>query len=156
MGSSSKGGRREDGRFIDYAVIDDAFAPLFDQPTKLFERCGGAREPTSEILCRWLGERLSPALPALSRIVCTKTATLPANTTANERAMKIAQLAQMLFIVAASFFVYGFGSMAKDGEARRVVRRSALLSRITPRESACPDSSFPTWTVERSSSATIE
>ena len=33
--------------------------------------------------------------------------------------MKIAQLAQMLFIVAASFFVYGFVSMAKDGEARR-------------------------------------
>jgi len=33
--------------------------------------------------------------------------------------MKIAQLAQVLFIVAASFFVYGFVSVAKDGEARR-------------------------------------
>lgn len=33
--------------------------------------------------------------------------------------MKIAQVAQILFIVAASFFVYGFVSMAKDGEARR-------------------------------------
>jgi peroxiredoxin len=33
--------------------------------------------------------------------------------------MKLAQLAQMIFIVAASFFVYGFVSMAKDGEARR-------------------------------------
>lgn len=33
--------------------------------------------------------------------------------------MKIAQLAQMIFIVAASFFVYGFVSTAKDGEARR-------------------------------------
>lgn len=43
--------------------------------------------------------------------------------------MKIAQLAQMLFIVAASFFVYGFVSMAKDGEARRAC---ASLCAIKP------------------------
>jgi peroxiredoxin len=33
--------------------------------------------------------------------------------------LKIPQLAQILFIIAASFFVYGFVSMAKDGESRR-------------------------------------
>lgn len=33
--------------------------------------------------------------------------------------MKIPQIAQVLFIIAASFFVYGFVSMAKDGESRR-------------------------------------
>jgi peroxiredoxin len=33
--------------------------------------------------------------------------------------VKIPQIAQVLFIIAASFFVYGFVSMAKDGEVRR-------------------------------------
>ena len=43
--------------------------------------------------------------------------------------MKIAQLSQMLFIIAASFFVYGFVSMAKDGEARRAC---AALCAVKP------------------------
>ena len=41
--------------------------------------------------------------------------------------MKISQLAQVLFIVAASFFVYGFVSMAKDGESRRACQPVCAL-----------------------------
>ena len=62
------------GWFIDYAVIDDAFAPLFEQlDHNYLNDVAGLENPTSEILCRWLWERLSPALPALTRIVVHET-----------------------------------------------------------------------------------
>jgi 6-pyruvoyltetrahydropterin/6-carboxytetrahydropterin synthase len=62
------------GWFIDYAVIDDAWQPLFDQlDHNYLNDVTGLENPTSEVLCRWLWERLAPALPALSRVVVHET-----------------------------------------------------------------------------------
>jgi len=41
--------------------------------------------------------------------------------------MRLAQTAQILFIVAASFFVYGFVAVAKDGETRRVCTATCAM-----------------------------
>lgn len=41
--------------------------------------------------------------------------------------MKIAQTAQIAFIVAASFFVYGFVATARDGETRRVCASTCAM-----------------------------
>jgi len=58
--------------------------------------------------------------------------------------VKIAQLAQMLFIVAASFFVYGFVSVAKDGEARRSCAPvCAMKPDYAGRNRSAPDFELP-------------
>lgn len=62
------------GWFIDYAVIDEAWEPLFDMlDHNYLNDVAGLENPTSEVLCRWLWERLSDALPALSRIIVHET-----------------------------------------------------------------------------------
>ena len=62
------------GWFIDYAVIDEAWEPLFEQlDHNYLNDVAGLENPTSEVLCRWLWERLSEALPSLSRIVVHET-----------------------------------------------------------------------------------
>lgn len=54
--------------------------------------------------------------------------------------MKIPQIAQMLFIIAASFFVYGFVSVAKDSEARRSCASiCALHPNYAGRDRVAPD-----------------
>jgi 6-pyruvoyltetrahydropterin/6-carboxytetrahydropterin synthase len=62
------------GWFIDYAFIDEAWEPLFEQlDHNYLNEVAGLENPTSEVLCRWLWERLSPALPALKRIIVHET-----------------------------------------------------------------------------------
>lgn len=62
------------GWFIDYAEIDDAWAPLFDTlDHNYLNDVDGLENPTSEILCRWLWERLAPSLPALSQVIVHET-----------------------------------------------------------------------------------
>jgi len=58
--------------------------------------------------------------------------------------VKIAQTAQVLFIVAASWFVYGFVSMAKDGETRRTCTATcAMKPHYAAQNRAAPDFELP-------------
>lgn len=62
------------GWFIDYSEIDSAWAPLFERlDHNYLNEVEGLENPTSEILCRWLWTRLSPALPSLARIIVHET-----------------------------------------------------------------------------------
>jgi 6-pyruvoyltetrahydropterin/6-carboxytetrahydropterin synthase len=62
------------GWLIDYAEINAAFQPLFDQ---LDHRClndvEGLENPTSEILAKWVWDRLKKKLPILSSIIVAET-----------------------------------------------------------------------------------
>jgi 6-pyruvoyltetrahydropterin/6-carboxytetrahydropterin synthase len=56
----------EVGWLVDYQRIQDAWAPIFAQiDHRYLNEIEGLENPTSEILARWLWERLSPELPDL-------------------------------------------------------------------------------------------
>lgn len=62
------------GWFIDYADIDDAWAPLYETlDHRYLNEVPGLENPTSENLCRFLWEKLQPRLPSLSRVVVHET-----------------------------------------------------------------------------------
>ncbi len=62
------------GWFIDYSDIDDAWAPLFEMLDHHYlNEVPGLENPTSEVLCGWLWERLKVSLPDLRRIVIHET-----------------------------------------------------------------------------------
>ena len=67
------------GWLMDYVDIKDAFQPIFDQ---LDHRClnevTGLENPTSEILAKWIWDRLKVLLPQLSAIVVAETCTAKA------------------------------------------------------------------------------
>ncbi len=55
---------------IDFGEIEAAFAPLRAQLDHRFlNEIEGLSNPTSEVLVRWIWERLAPVLPALSKLV---------------------------------------------------------------------------------------
>lgn len=62
------------GWLIDYAEISAAFQPLFE---KLDHRClndvEGLENPTSEILAKWVWDRMKPKLPILSAVRVAET-----------------------------------------------------------------------------------
>ncbi len=62
------------GWVMDFADLKAAFQPLFDQ---LDHRClndiEGLENPTSEVLARWIWERLEADLPGLSKVVVQET-----------------------------------------------------------------------------------
>ena len=64
----------ETGFLIDYQAMTDAWAPLF---AALDHRClndvEGLSNPTSEILARWIWDRLAPSLPGLARVTVFET-----------------------------------------------------------------------------------
>ena len=64
----------ETGWVMDFADLKRAFQPLYDQ---LDHHClndiEGLENPTSEVLARWIWERLQPNLPELSKIVVQET-----------------------------------------------------------------------------------
>jgi 6-pyruvoyltetrahydropterin/6-carboxytetrahydropterin synthase len=64
------------GWLIDYADIQAAFAPLQDAlDHRYLNEIEGLDNPTSEVLARWIWERLAPRLPSLSRITVHETCT---------------------------------------------------------------------------------
>ncbi len=64
----------ETGWFIDYAVIDDAWQPLFEiLDHNYLNEIEGLENPTSELLAGWLWRRLKPALPSLTAITVHET-----------------------------------------------------------------------------------
>jgi 6-pyruvoyltetrahydropterin/6-carboxytetrahydropterin synthase len=58
------------GWVIDFADIDEAFQPVLDQlDHKYLNDIDGLDNPTSEIIARWIWDRLHLKLPQLSKIV---------------------------------------------------------------------------------------
>ena len=67
---------RETGWVIDFADIQKAFQPLYDELDHHYlNEVEGLSNPTSENIARWIWERLQPALPALSKVVIHETCT---------------------------------------------------------------------------------
>ena len=59
-----------------FADLSAAFRPLYDQlDHNYLNDIPGLENPTSEILARWIWERLQPTLPNLSSIVVKETCT---------------------------------------------------------------------------------
>lgn len=67
---------RDTGWIVDYAEIKTAFAPLHEQLDHRFlNEVEGLSNPTSELIARWIWDRLKPSLPGLSAIVLRETCT---------------------------------------------------------------------------------
>ena len=66
----------EDGYLVDFGVIKAAIKPIEEE---LDHRClndiEGLENPTSEMLARWIWNRLAPSLPMLSEIHVHETCT---------------------------------------------------------------------------------
>ena len=66
----------ETGWVMDYAEIKEIFQPIYDQ---LDHHClndiPGLENPTSEVLVRWIWNKLKPNLPNLSQVVINETCT---------------------------------------------------------------------------------
>ena len=66
----------ESGWVLDFADLSAAFAPLYDQlDHRYLNDVPGLANPTSEVLARWIWDRLQPSLPGLSQVVVRETCT---------------------------------------------------------------------------------
>ena len=66
----------ETGWIIDFAEIKRIFQPIYDQLDHHYlNEIEGLENPTSEVLARWIWQRLEPDLPGLSRVVINETCT---------------------------------------------------------------------------------
>ncbi|MCB1552490.1 MAG: 6-carboxytetrahydropterin synthase QueD [Xanthomonadales bacterium] len=64
------------GWVMDFADIKRAFQPLYDQLDHHYlNDIEGLENPTSEVLARWIWDRLKPQLPLLSEILVHETCT---------------------------------------------------------------------------------
>lgn len=61
---------------LDFADIKTAFEPLLKQLDHHYlNEIPGLENPTSEVIARWIWNKLVPALPSLSRVVVRETCT---------------------------------------------------------------------------------
>lgn len=64
------------GWVMDFADIKAAFKPLDEQlDHRYLNEVEGLENPTSEVLARWIWQRLLPKLPQLSKVVIRETCT---------------------------------------------------------------------------------
>jgi 6-pyruvoyltetrahydropterin/6-carboxytetrahydropterin synthase len=64
----------ETGWFIDYQRLQDAWTPVGAQlDHNCLNEVPGLENPTSELLARWLWDRLSPSLPSIERVTVFET-----------------------------------------------------------------------------------
>jgi len=64
------------GWLIDYAVISEAFRPLWEQlDHRYLNVVDGLDNPTSEMIAVWIWDRLKPGLPLLTEVVVAETCT---------------------------------------------------------------------------------
>jgi len=64
------------GWIMDYGDIKTAFEPIYRQlDHRYLNEIDGLENPTSEVLAKWIWDRLKPDLPQLSRIVINETCT---------------------------------------------------------------------------------
>jgi 6-pyruvoyltetrahydropterin/6-carboxytetrahydropterin synthase len=62
------------GYLIDYGEIKAAYEPILKQLDHYYlNEIAGLENPTSEMLARWIWQRLAPALPLLSKITVSET-----------------------------------------------------------------------------------
>ena len=67
---------QETGWVVDFADIKQAFAPLHKQLDHSYlNEIEGLSNPTSEVLARWIWNKLLPALPGLCKVVVRETCT---------------------------------------------------------------------------------
>jgi 6-pyruvoyltetrahydropterin/6-carboxytetrahydropterin synthase len=65
-----------EGWVMDFADIKKAFKPILDQLDHYYlNEIEGLENPSSENIARWIWNKLSPALPNLSRIEIAETCT---------------------------------------------------------------------------------
>jgi len=63
------------GWLVDFANVEDAFAPLRDRlDHHTLNEIEGLENPTSEVLAAWIFDRLREALPLLSAVTVWETA----------------------------------------------------------------------------------
>ena len=66
----------DSGWVIDFADIKRAFKPIHEAlDHRYLNDIEGLENPTSEVLARWIWERLTPALPGLAKLVVRETCT---------------------------------------------------------------------------------
>lgn len=64
------------GWVMDFADISRAFSPLHDMlDHRLLNDIQGLENPTSEVLARWIWDRLQPGLPQLTSVEVRETCT---------------------------------------------------------------------------------
>lgn len=64
------------GWVMDFADVKEAFRPLHDAlDHRYLNDIEGLENPTSEVLARWIWQRLAPRLPALSGVTVRETCT---------------------------------------------------------------------------------
>ncbi len=66
----------ETGWILDYGEIKKIFDPIYQQlDHNYLNEIEGLENPTSEVLAKWIWDRLKPDLPNLSRVVINETCT---------------------------------------------------------------------------------
>lgn len=64
------------GWVMDFGELKAAFRPLWERLDHSYlNDVEGLENPTSEVLARWIWERMAPRLPLLSRVVVRETCT---------------------------------------------------------------------------------
>jgi 6-pyruvoyltetrahydropterin/6-carboxytetrahydropterin synthase len=64
------------GWVVDFAELVEAFAPLHDQlDHRYLNEVDGLENPTSEVLARWIWQRLEARLPGLDAVIIRETCT---------------------------------------------------------------------------------
>ncbi|MDN3610222.1 6-carboxytetrahydropterin synthase QueD [Vibrio ostreicida] len=64
------------GWLIDFSEIKAAFKPIYDQLDHYYlNDIEGLENPTSEVLAKWIWNKLKPALPLLSKVEIRETCT---------------------------------------------------------------------------------
>jgi len=62
------------GWIMDYGDIKKVFRPIYEQlDHNYLNDIDGLENPTSEVLAKWIWDRLKPDLPGLSRVVINET-----------------------------------------------------------------------------------
>jgi 6-pyruvoyltetrahydropterin/6-carboxytetrahydropterin synthase len=65
------------GWVMDFAEIDAAFAPVFEQVDHHYlNEIPGLENPTSENFARWLWQRIAPVLPGLTSVIVRETCSM--------------------------------------------------------------------------------
>ncbi len=66
----------EHGWIMDFADVKAAFKPLLRQLDHYYlNEIEGLENPTSEVIAKWIWDRLKPRLPGLSKVVLRETCT---------------------------------------------------------------------------------
>ena len=64
------------GWFVDYAVVKAAVEPLREElDHRTLNEVKGLENPTSELLAKWIWDRVKPKLPALTCVMVRETCT---------------------------------------------------------------------------------